>query len=329
MQPNISPIQRGQFKGQISGQQNVATGKPRAFMKPTLQYQFIQQQQQQQQQQQIQSQQSPQSPTSAQSQSQQQGLSLHNENQMIINQANIIRGQKSPSWGQQWIGPNESGQQQNHTQSPVDRSHQLVVSKPAAVDQQQLIYWQQQQQPEKNRKSLPEQQPSIRMIQTSPQQQQQFAFPNQASDQVRSTTTSATVEASQQNKPHCLTNSSPQGLNTAQQTQSFSVNTCLSSTTCISTLVTPKTKTTLANFLNTRLQNNTASGLTGNRISNDCQTVNLSQSTSQSFGTDGDGTFITSVSNCSPSMVTSFSIIPNKIGFVGSPGVVSLPFFFF
>jgi len=324
MQPNVSHLPRGQFKGQISGQQIVTTGNPKTFMKPPLQYQFVRQQQQQQQQQlQLQ-------PPQSQAQSQPQPLQqqpqqrphFSNENQVVINQANMIRGQKGPGWGQQWSGGNDSKQQQV-------ASH-LLVSQTTTVDQQQMIHWQQQQQQEGNRKALPGQQPSVRLIQTTQQQaQQQFAFSNQASDQVRPTTTSTTtVESSQLNNSRCLNNSASQGANTAPPAQSSSVSTCLASTTCNSTLVTPKTKTTLANFLNTRLQNNTASVLSGNKISNDCQSVNMSQYTSQSFSTDGDGTLITSVSNCSPSVVTSFSIVPNKMGFVGSPGVVSLPFFF-
>lgn len=106
----------------------------------------------------------------------------------------------------------------------------------------------------------------------------------------------------------------------------------ISSPTTTSTLVTPKTKTTLANFLNTRLQNNASVGASVKQssegansqtpVSSTSSTSSSSSSSSQSHS--GDGSCYTSPVKNSPLSGSSYlPLSHNKLGINGSHGVVS------
>lgn len=300
---------RGQpIRGPIAGQQVISnampSGQPRVVMRGPPQYSI-------QGQQQFEGQQVPQQ---------------------------FIRGQQPPGpqlqfiRGPQWTGPQDPNAPQQPHLSPMRPQHILVTTQgtPGQPSQQQILHWQQQ---------------DIQRRQLMQQQQNQQRFQMSAApigtiqDKVRPTvsvvnvsssantesgttvaTSSATVRIAQAvaqtpqtvSPTIALSNSqtNPNQTNTvcvsAQVSPAFTANST-PSTTVTSPVVTPKTKTALANLLNNRLQ----SGNSGNSV--------------QTKGDGGNSSQDGYPSNSSTSLsLSSTTALSNKTGCVGSPGVVRM-----
>ena len=240
----------------------------------------------------------------------------------------------------QWTGPQDPNAPQQHL-TPMRPQHILVTTQgtPGQPTQQQILQWQQQdiqrrqliQQQQQNQQRFQMSGGAIGTIQDKVRPTASVVSVSSSANTDSGTTvvtSSSTVRIAPpipQTPPTisptiALSNSQTNQPNQSNQTIASAVSVsaqvspvyCATfngnstpSTTVTSPVVTPKTKTALANLLNNRLQ----SGNSGNSVQTKGDGGNSSQ----------DGFPSNSSSSLSLSSSTSLS---NKTGFVGSPGVV-------
>jgi PAX-interacting protein 1 len=275
----------------------IPTGQPRVFMKAQSQYSITQQQQFEQQQQQ-----SPQTAQFIRAQTPSQP------------QLQFIR---NPQWQPQSQDTSAPSQQQQLTS--IRPQHILVATQPQPT-QQQIMQWQQQQQDIQRRQLMQQQQqqqqnpqrfqltsaiqpekvrPTVSVVSVSSANTE-----TQSAQLASAATTASTVRIAQTPIPPNIALSGNHSV--AQQSVNpnpVSTANTTPNATIACPIVNPKTKTALANLLNNRLQ----SGNTG-----------------ANKGDGGNSSSDGSPSNVSGSLSlsSSTSTLPNKTGFIGSPGVV-------
>ncbi|RWS31158.1 PAX-interacting protein 1-like protein [Leptotrombidium deliense] len=208
--------------------------------------------------------------------------------------------QQSPQQRLTW-SPQETQAITNQTQ--LVRPPQMVAS-PSVSSGTQVLQWQQQ---ELAKKHLTNQQPTVRLLQST----QRLQFPLGSSDQVRQPSSTPSTTRTLQS---AATVTNVLSTMPSQVTAVGTSTCCVTSTTCA--IVTPKTKTALANLLNTRLQNNAFGGGV-HKISNDVNTTGATINGSQVSSHSGDGSSapVTAVASDAP-----FSLV-NKLSSVGSQAV--------